>query len=295
MKRLTVLIIMLLAAMPPASGGAQTPGPAPAPPPVIANSNTYQKVLIEKALECLPEANPFGKRAGVQSKYRYGVPYFFGGRDPDRILETMGGWDNHKYYAKGIPFLGGFDCAGYLGWVYSFAGLNLPTISAILSGRMRYGEYIDVRDIPVGGLHRVLDVGDLIAEEHIGGYHLLMVIGTLRGFGFSRLSDEMLDRPLVAHCTSVLGNDYYLNYSVYIRENGLVCKPPAGGCVVSILGETEEAPQSVGLKAWQTARRYGAAYMSAQGEGDGGVFELTFYPWSRWEGKRVVWRPLPNL
>lgn len=293
MKRFMALFIMLLVTLPARAGSAQAPAATAAPPPVIENGSFYQKILIEKALECLPEANPFGKRIGAQSRYRYGVPYFFGGRSPDKILALMDGWEDHKYYTKGSAFLGGFDCAGYISWVYSFVGLKLPTIKAMLSGRISYGEFIDVKDIPMDELHKVLAVGDLIAEEGWGGKHVLMVIGTLRGFGYTRYPEEMLDRPLVAHCTSVLGNDYYLNYSAYIRENKLICKPPAGGCVVSILGETREAPESVGLKAWQPRRRFGAAYIAAREGSDSEVYELTFYSWSRRAKSRVVWRPLP--
>jgi len=294
MKRLTALITILLAMTPARVGGAQTPALAFAPPPVINNSNFYQKILIEKALECLPEANPFGKRIGVQSRFQYGVPYFFGGRNPDKILASMDGWEKHKYYTKGSSFLGGFDCAGYICWVYQFVGIDVPSINIMLSGRIPHGEFIDVKDVPMDELHMALEVGDLIAEEHAGEKHVMMMIGTLRGFGFVQYPSEMLDRPLVAHCTSVLGNDYYLNYLAYIRENKLKCKPPAGGCVVSILGEPEEAPESVRLKAWQTSRRFGTMYIKAQEESGSEVYELTYYSWSKWEKGRVVWRPNPD-
>jgi len=294
MKRLTALIFILVVLASVRGGAVERSATKVAPPPILESSRLYQKIIIEKALACLPDGNPFGERAGVRSMFQYGVPYFYGGHNPDKILAPMDGGEKHKYYTKGSSFLGGFDCAGYACWVYQFVGINLPLISTILAERIPYGELIDVKDIPIDELHMVLEIGDLITEEHGGEKHVLMVIGTLRGYGFMQYPDELLDRPLVAHCTSVLGNDYYLHYLAYIRENKLKSMPPAGGCIVSILGEPEEAPESVKLKAWQTSRRFGAMYMETPGESGGGMYELTYYSWSRWKKDRVVWRPIPG-
>jgi hypothetical protein len=242
---------------------------------------TDQDVLMMQAFECLPD-NPFSKQLRLSEN---GVPYFYGGRMHHVMLRPTYAWSQHNYYFKNEKFLMGFDCIGYIRYIYSALAIEIPRISEILKKRVEYGEYIDVKTIPLEELYTVLEVGDLIAESLGNDFHILMYIGTLRAFGYTEyiVPKELLDRPLVVHCTSVLGNEYYRKYKQYIRVNKLwECIPPAGGVIVSILGEIEEAPAQATLEAWQN-RKFG--FMDLEG------YELTFYSWEKCD-KRIIWRPL---
>ncbi len=202
---------------------------------------------LDAALSMLEEGNPFPAAynaltgAQVIPADPKGCPYFFGGSNASLIGRTVQSWASSTYYKEGQWYPGGLDCVGFTRWVFSQSGREAhPAISSMLAKRCKPYEVPMSKGQPAALLQEVLEVGDLLAIKHAGGgYHVVMYIGTLRGFGFTgqdagEALAPALDYPLVIHCSS--NRDYSQRYALWIRENGLAANTTDGGVMVSLFG-----------------------------------------------------------
>ena len=60
--------------------------------------------------------------AGIEARYPLGCPYFWGGRDTEKILEPAHPEQESDYYKTENQYLYGLDCAGFTRWVVEQAG-----------------------------------------------------------------------------------------------------------------------------------------------------------------------------
>ena len=220
--------------------------------PPAARADRYR--VLDAALSMLEEGNPFLVRynaenhADIQARFPLGCPYFWGGRRVSRILEKASPEQNSDYYRTDRQYLYGLDCVGLTRWAWTQAGYaEHDSISSLLN-TSNYKEYVNYRAAKNTGPERAryLQAGDLGAIQHAdGGFHIVMYIGTLVDFGYTRknLPEELvpyLTWPLVIHCTG--SSDYYERYRAWLVETGdAETLPPFGGVIVSILDVPAEA------------------------------------------------------
>lgn len=213
--------------------------------------------FLDAAFSMLEEGNPFLVRyntenhADVRARFPLGCPYFWGGRDVNRILDPVSPGQNSDYYRTDLTYLYGLDCVGLTRWAVQQAGFaGHGAVSALLD-LSRYKEYVvsKARKRTGEGRVRELETGDLVAVRHAsGGYHVAMYIGTLIDFGYTRknVPEELvpyLHYPLVIHCTG--SSDYYERYRLWLEESGRAdITPPYGGVIVSLLDAPAEAAPS---------------------------------------------------
>ncbi len=215
-------------------------------PPAAARADRYR--VLDAALSMLEEGNPFLLRynaenhADVRSLFLLGCPYFWGGRRVNRILQAASPDQDSDYYHTDKQYLYGLDCVGLTRWAWKQAGYAEHDSISNLLDTSKYKEYVNYRAQKNTGAERArfLQPGDLAALQHAdGGFHIIMYIGTLVDFGYTRknLPEELvpyLTWPLVIHCTG--SSDYYKRYSAWLEENGDTgTLPPFGGVIVSIL------------------------------------------------------------
>lgn len=204
--------------------------------------------FLDAALSMLEEGNPFLVRynedtgAEIEARFPLGCPYFWGGRRAARILETASPDQDSDYYRKDLTYLYGFDCVGFTRWVMKECGLAEHDAISSLLDRSLYKDDVIYRAAKHTGKERVryLRVGDLGAIRHpSGGYHIVMFIGTLVDFNYTRknLPPELvpyLNYPLVIHCAG--SSDYYERYRLWLDQKGMKdVQPPYGGVIVSLL------------------------------------------------------------
>ena len=210
--------------------------------------------FLDAALSMLEEGNPFLVRyneengTDIRAMYPLGCPYFWGGRKVSRILQPASPEQNSDYYHTDRQYLYGLDCVGLTRWAMKQAGFaEHDAISALLD-TSKYKEFVSYRAAKSTAEERVswLMTGDLAAIQHAsGGYHIIMFIGTLIDFGYTRknVPAELvpyLHYPLVIHCTG--SSDYYERYRLWLEEEGLNdIQPPFGGVIVSLLDVPQEA------------------------------------------------------
>ena len=212
--------------------------------------------MLSMAFTLLETGNPFQARYNlitgeqVASRLAYGIPYFWGGRsenyvfgkEPDYVV--LPAWqDSRVYYKANTEYLFGFDCVGFVAWVWQKTqGTELPNAAELLriAGR-------EIPELPAG---TKLQIGDLLLMEH-PGRHVAMYVGTLRMYGYTEEEvpelREELDSPLVMHSTV---NASISDRFAYLMENGLPKYRRAtvtdGGVCVSLLCESAEiAPHHV--------------------------------------------------
>ena len=215
--------------------------------------------LLHTAFSLLEEGNPFQQRynqiAGdeVQSRLPLGVPYLWGGRtashlfakEPDYVVLPL--WTNSRvYYRAGRNYLYGFDCVGFVRWLWeeSFQ-VVLPTLDEMLG--MPERQIMPGTD-PTSFADR-LQIGDLLIMDH-PGRHVSVYIGTLRMYGYTEevfSEDGILDWPLVIHCSV---NAQIAGRFQELIENGLpkyrsATVTDGGVCVSIIVPQREKAPSSV--------------------------------------------------
>lgn len=259
-----LLAVLLLNAWPAlAAGSGEDPG------------LVEQSSLLDAAFSMLERGNPFLVRynaitgADVDPFFEAGLPYFAGGTgeliaDGEQLL-----FSRLPAYAKGIcqasegiyrknkSYLYGLDNDGFTQWVFSEAGWPAhDTLKAMINQYGKYGKKNHVYSHrrgkempPYEKVAATLQQGDLLVATK-GNRHVMMFIGTLRGFGYTadtapELADY-LDYTLVIHCGP--NPDYAARMQTFLETHGddpyyENVSLPDGGVAVSIIGvEPEEAP-----------------------------------------------------
>ena len=186
---------------------------------IRARGSMASSPLLDAALSLLEEGNPFMERyniitgSAVQARMPYGVPY------PEYIVQEA--WINSPiYYRAGVTYIYGFDCAGYVKWVWKQAGLGqLPSGQEMLNDGYRSFYHSVSREMPpFSELARTLRPGDLLVTEN----HMAIFLGTLRNFGYTAEDVPQLapylDWPLVIHSTVHAG---VADHFEYLIQNGL--------------------------------------------------------------------------
>lgn len=216
--------------------------------------------ILSAAFSLLEEGNPFQIRYNlitgeeVISRLTYGVPFFWGGRaeshlfakEPEYVVEPA--WQSSDiYYRAGTKYLYGFDCFGFVSWVWKKTQpASLPKTSELIIKR---------NDLHIPGPSREnglgfsdseygLQIGDLLVMDH-PGRHIAMYIGTLRMYGYTEVEvpelARELDSPLVMHCAV---NGSVADRFVYLLENGRSVYRSAtvtdGGVCVSLLCDSAQ-------------------------------------------------------
>ncbi len=243
---------------------------------------------LDAAFSMLEEGNPilesYNTLTGAQIVPRTpnGCPYFFGGSNVDVVGKTMKAWVSSTYYKEGQWYPGGLDCVGFTRWVLSESGRTQhPSLSALMGERGKPFQIPMTDGQPVLILPEFLKIGDLLVIRHqSGGYHVLMYIGTLRGFGFTETGvspalQSRLDYPLVIHCSS--NRDYSERYMLWVRQNANWANTTDGGVMVSLLGCTDEGCNGVMNNLDKTS----LAYFDLDG------YHLTVY--TPEEGEQTRW------
>lgn len=221
---------------------------------IPAQAEVSRDPHLDAAFTCLEENNPFLKRyneltgADIVPMIETGVPYFFGGQNPDYLLKVKKLAENSSYGKAGDTYIYGFDCVGYTRWIQAQCGEKAsPTLTAMINQWYNYADY------RLDHLKEMTDFAQIAAELQVGdffvgkhkGRHILMYIGTLADYGYTaddapELADY-LHYPLLINCGS--NPNYIERTAQYIEEKGLNAKPNKGGVMVSIIGPTaDETP-----------------------------------------------------
>lgn len=265
-----LLLAILLFLLPAAAGAEDFRMPAPAvlteaeTASVLANGSVERSQWLDAAFTLLEEGNPFTARynlltgADVRARMRFGIPYLYGGqaanhvfaKEPDYIVQSA--WMNSPaYYVAGLKYLYGFDCVGYVKWVWGqVTSEDWPTSDGLLADQPRH--VLDLRDLAPDWetVAAMLRPGDILVLRHPGN-HVALYVGTLRAFGYT--AEEVpalapyLDYPLVIHSNT---NAAVARRFDWLLHNGLPKYRAAtvtdGGVAVSILGApTSAAPGHV--------------------------------------------------
>lgn len=210
---------------------------------------------LDAAFTMIEKGNIFLERynaitgANVQPLYEYGLPYFFGGQNPDYLMKIRKPFETTRYYSPKRSYIYGFDCSGYTKWINIQVGK--PEHDSLSRMILRYEQYknnhLPIKDLPYDQLRDHLIVGDFLVAK-IRARHIMMYIGTLADYGFTEMSapelKDYLNYPLVIHDGA---NPFYPErYEKYIAEKGLNATTTHGGVCVSIIGVPAEAmPYSV--------------------------------------------------
>lgn len=221
-------------------------------PLLPAEAQIVRDKLLDSALSMLEEDNPFLLRFNdlsgtrLEARYPLGCPYFFGGRIARAILAPSYVWQDSGHFKTGRCYIYGLDCSGFVAWVYEDNGLpKPPRISEMLASPPD-----DPRRVEFQGLHfdqwpQALEPGDLLAIR--GGYnHVMLYIGTLRGYGYTSEDLEpalrpYLDYPLFIHSGENHGYvDRYTHHIASLEADYKIYNTD-GGVAVAILGTPDDA------------------------------------------------------
>ena len=189
----------------------------------------------------------------------YGVPYLFGGQAPSHVFAkkpdyvVQKAWQSNKnYYRAGKTYLYGFDCVGYVKWVWRKAyESDLSKMEQMLSDRKHHLFSSSSKNLPGWTeLAQALTPGDIFIVKY-PGLHTGFFIGTLRDYGYTPEEvpelAEWLEAPLVIHSHSdATVSDRF----AYLLKHGLrkyrAATVTDGGVSVSLLcGSTSIAPYQV--------------------------------------------------
>jgi hypothetical protein len=211
---------------------------------------------LDAAFSMLEEGNPILTRyneitgADIKARYKYGMPYMFGGKDEDNLMKVKKCLETTKFFRKGKTYVYGFDCSGFTNWINKQVGKpEHDSLQNMILQKGKYGEknHLPVKDLPFDELPKHLQVGDFLVGKH-SARHIMMFIGTLADYGYTaenapELADY-LDYPIVVNSGK---NPFYgERYEKYIKENGLKCNTTNGGVCIYIVGvPTDKAPHSV--------------------------------------------------
>ncbi|HPF88550.1 MAG TPA: hypothetical protein PK537_10920 [Candidatus Limiplasma sp.] len=204
-----------------------------------------RNMLLDVAFEMLEEGNPILERyneitgADVQARYELGLPYFFGGKDPDRLMTIGHAVETMKIYIEGDRYIYGFDCTGYMDWINLETGRpKNDTLEYMITKYVDYKDnQLPINDVPYAELKNYLEVGDYLVTK-VNRRHIMMYIGTLADYGYTaeevpELADY-LEYPLLIHCGK--NPTYGDRYAEYIEENNLNCNTTNGGVSITIVG-----------------------------------------------------------
>jgi len=211
---------------------------------------------LDAAVSMLEEGNLFLEMYDetgdslAEARYELGVPYYFGGKNPEKILKPYHPLQTTNYYKAERIYLCGFDCKGFIQWVQAEAGVGImPGIDDMLAQNADCF-FLSKRDVSLWG--RYFRPGDLIAIDH-GMKHVMMFLGTLRSLGIPEGDVPevagLYDAPLFIHCGSNLF--YYDRYLPWIKEQGYTqVYPPDGGVTVSVAMPDLSLAQETGKAVW---------------------------------------------
>ena len=270
--RLLCLFLLLLFPLVCAAEETPVPSSTPLPPAETGElgSGTLQaSPLLDSALSLLEEGNFFVSRyneitgSSVQAVFPLGVPYLWGGAYGQSMFSRAPLWyptrvcySSSEFFLKDHVYLGGFDCIGYIRWIWLDNHLGqVPSLNALLDDPDRQQKQSLYSSSE--GLNRFapdwITLGKTLAPGSLfvnrkegGGRHIMMYIGTPRMWGFTENSvlGPWLDDLLMIHCG--LNPVYGERMQQYIDahpEKYSVCHTTDGGVAVSLLGPAkEEAP-----------------------------------------------------
>ena len=231
---------------------------------VLRDGSVTRCQTLDVALSLLEEGNPFLERynlltgAEVTPRLAFGVPYFFGGRaasnvfakEPDYIVQKA--WMNSPvWYKKNTFYVYGFDCVGYVNWVWKKdKGYGWPGVDRLLVVRSYHIFDQSAPLHPWEEVAQALHPGDVFVRRN-PNTHTGMYLGTLRQFGYTAEQvpelEAYLDYPLVLHTSN---NASIAARFQWLIHNGLakyrVASVTDGGVMVSILGvDPKDAPMHV--------------------------------------------------
>ncbi|MBQ7520591.1 MAG: hypothetical protein IJU12_09740 [Clostridia bacterium] len=241
---------------------------------VRENGSVSPSPALEAAFQMLEQGNPFLERynlitgARVSPYLPAGIPYFMGGRDIETILRNQPdeyvlwySWQDSVYYRDGVMYFYGLDCVGFVRKVWMDTGVMGFTTATSLLNECEW------RHILSGTGHepqdwqawpRDLRLGDVLVTSS-PGMHMMMLIGTLRQFGYTAEEvpelSAFLDAPLVIHCGV---NAAYADRFFALKQTGpwrySLATVPDGGVTVSLLGaDWSSAPHHVHQQLQDTA------------------------------------------
>ena len=210
---------------------------------------------LDAAFSMIEEGNIFLERyneltgAHIQARYKYGLPYFFGGKDTKYLMTLRKPMETTRYYRTNQQYVYGFDCSGFTQWINSEVGKpKHDKLSSMILHYVKYAKnHLPIKDLPAEELHEHLVVGDFLVAK-IRARHIMMYIGTLADYGFTAENapelKDYLSYPLVIHDGP---NPFHPQwYEQYIQENNLRATTTNGGVMVSIIGVPASAmPLSV--------------------------------------------------
>ena len=186
---------------------------------VRAESGLTALPMLDHAFSLLEEGNPFIARynsaagASVRARMPLGVPYLWGGRtashvfakEPDYVV--LPAWSSSPaYYRKGLNYLYGYDCYGYVAWVWQETfGYKMDTMDTMFWDRDHHVMNSALTpEADFASLMKALRPGDLMLVEH-PGRHIGIYIGTLRMYGYTEEEAPelagFLDEPLIINST----------------------------------------------------------------------------------------------
>ncbi|MBR5344855.1 MAG: hypothetical protein IK127_03435 [Clostridia bacterium] len=221
---------------------------------ILENGDIEQTAWLDKGFSLLEEGNPFVTRyniitgAKVTAVLPLGVPYLYGGqaashvfaKAPDYVVQAA--WiDSPAYYVQGLNYIYGFDCVGFVKWLWSeVTQTDWPTSDGILEDNARHIYDLGNPMPDWETVAQTLHIGDILILRHPDN-HVAVFIGTLRMYGY--IAEDVpelaayLDYPLVIHsCTNAAMTPRF----TWLIENGLEkyrgSQTTDGGVCVTILG-----------------------------------------------------------
>ncbi len=248
-----------------------------------AGAEVERNPLLDNAFKMLPEGDIFIEKynqitgAEVTPVFATGIPYFFGGKDYEKVIANYPQYSKKtcrevtRFFRKGTVYICGLDCHGFISAVRSESGysklsplnfLYSPIYTDKTTGKKykweqyyiwwKYGpdKKSNRKDNLLPPLNEIKDsavVGDVLLI-HARGNHILMYIGTLRDYGFTEedvpaLADYM-DYPLMVHCgISPVYGERMQQVIDSDKEYFKRTKTTNGGVQVSIWGVPREAAE----------------------------------------------------
>ena len=219
--------------------------------------------MLKNAFTVLEEGNPFVERynritgENVKARMAQGAPYFWGAqedhlfaKEPEYVVVPA--WqDSPAYYKTGVLYMYGFDCVGFVKWVWKETyGQDMPARASLFKDTANQIRNTEMGEGPLwDGCLETLILGDLLLLEHTGGgHHIAIYMGTLRMYGYTaeevpELADR-LDVPLVIHCTTnAQVSDRFADLIAHgLPKYHCATVTDGGVCVSLLVNDPENAP-----------------------------------------------------
>ena len=219
--------------------------------------------MLKNAFTVLEEGNPFVERynritgENVKARMAQGAPYFWGAqedhlfaKEPEYVVVPA--WqDSPAYYKTGVLYMYGFDCVGFVKWVWKETyGQDMPARASLFKDTANQIRNTETGEGPLwDGCLETLIPGDLLLLEHTGGgHHIAIYMGTLRMYGYT--AEEVpelavrLDVPLVIHCTTnAQVSDRFADLIAHgLPKYHCATVTDGGVCVSLLVNDPENAP-----------------------------------------------------